>query len=603
MSKTPAATNANGVEINGSPSSSPPRRFLRLRAALFGLVCLVVPFSMFTSRYSRISLLSTVQASFNDTSYNYKSSVESIENHGPNWRRNINGTTSLLVPTNNVTSTMTSDTTKPDPATLPATNTAIAHPTKYCLWSRLTSGSASSCPQGYRTNKVIATARSQGGMNDRAFILISLANIAAHLCARLEFPSPYHSLVMKHNTRSPFSVNKQKNKVSPTHPNFSWDEFINLTLPSNPSVSILMSPGENQAHSEHRLELNTDTLGDISGHWVQLLEVLESQEAPYMATNTNGSTIQIPTTNEALTTSFTWSIGANYFDFVEELRSMSEQQEPINQKQKPMEHCHDYVAMSLPDEIMAMAQILAQSLHDDEARYTRFLATSVQGRGGIQNVSIAETSNELALGNSSSHRHFRVGLHVRRGDAIDDCDTSLSKMRTYLNCSLWQPLVDFHEHQSKPSTTMLHNDVGMPSEKKTVTAATVYFYSDERNLNYRSDLGDLVQDMASKLEAPTNNVGTSASARLRFVDLDQQVFLYLKDGTPRITLSEDYGNSTPPTAASPKFSVPAWKRTNNYYRFQLVNAVVKELRLHAGLERRRHASCQDCDKIRFGERH
>jgi hypothetical protein len=78
--------------------------------------------------------------------------------------------------------------------------------------------------------------------------------------------------------------------------------------------------------------------------------------------------------------------------------------------------------------------------------------------------------------------------HVRRGDAITLCNTTLGRMESYLLCS-------FNGTSSKPITLL--------------------FASDERNSEYRLGIQRLVEDLG----------------HVTFVDLDEMVLKYIKGAT------------------------------------------------------------------------
>lgn len=99
--------------------------------------------------------------------------------------------------------------------------------------------------------------------------------------------------------------------------------------------------------------------------------------------------------------------------------------------------------------------------------------------------------------------HFGM-FHIRRGDAIGQCDTSLSKIRDYLTCSL-----DKVEMYGKIS---------------------ILFTSDERNACYRSAIQDMVKmlgvcfiDLDSFIEATVSKYAASIQNGQRLLN---NMFIY-----------------------------------------------------------------------------
>ena len=127
-------------------------------------------------------------------------------------------------------------------------------------------------------------------------------------------------------------------------------------------------------------------------------------------------------------------------------------------------------------------------------------------------------------------------FHIRRGDSIDDCDTSLPRMDRFLSCSM--------------------------NGTESLGPIALLFSSDETSTIYRSDIETLVN---------------AKSDSVRFFDLDTLCYLRLQN---EIRLSR----------------APPW-RLNNYYLFALINIIVNS-KAQFRLEQRRKFSCYNCADVR-----
>ena len=132
--------------------------------------------------------------------------------------------------------------------------------------------------------------------------------------------------------------------------------------------------------------------------------------------------------------------------------------------------------------------------------------------------------------------HFGM-LHIRMGDAKDECDTSLIKINNYLSCSL--------------------------ENLEVYGKVSVLFTSDERNICYRNAIRNMVESLG-----------------FHFIDLDSYVMSTVSQYTK--TLPSD-------TAPS--------RLENNMFVFK----VEKEMEWHVDMtfrmNQRRSMECSSCDKL------
>ena len=132
--------------------------------------------------------------------------------------------------------------------------------------------------------------------------------------------------------------------------------------------------------------------------------------------------------------------------------------------------------------------------------------------------------------------HFGM-LHIRRGDAKDECDTSLIKISNYLSCSL--------------------------ENLEVYGKVSVLFTSDEQNVCYRNAIQDMVESLG-----------------FHFIDLDSYV----------MTTVSQYTKTLPSDTAPSRLE-------NNMFVFK----VEKEMEWHVDMtfrmNQRRSMECSSCDKL------
>ena len=129
--------------------------------------------------------------------------------------------------------------------------------------------------------------------------------------------------------------------------------------------------------------------------------------------------------------------------------------------------------------------------------------------------------------------HFGM-FHIRRGDAKDECDTSLIKMSSYLSCSL--------------------------ENLEVYGKVLVLFTSDERNVCYRNAIQNMVESLG-----------------FRFIDLDSYVMA---------TVSQ-YAR----TLATPE------RFENNMFVFSVEREMEWHRDMSFRMSQRRSVECNLCDKL------
>jgi hypothetical protein len=299
------------------------------------------------------------------------------------------------------------------------------------------------------------TKHEMAGLNDRTSVMMSLSNLAGYLCAKLVVPTPYQWLDPVHN-------HDARVKESLT-----WkDNFFTLRLKE--------SPGENQsAIIEEPSSHFTYPSGKEPGYHVRLsrsptevvtlfdqLEnyTLHQQRELYAAKQKNES--QQLVRNYPL---FEWDLGKfNFYEFRGPLCERFTKLEDMDAARKP----------TIP---LFSCPTRAKYGH---AGHVYAILEPSQETQNVLNTILQEVF--------SSHNYVGY-LHIRRGDKMLQCDTTLPKMKYYLECTLQPLLLQLGRHQ--------------------INNFTFGFCSDEEDVTYRKGIQDIIE----------NTLG------MTFVDLDDAV--------------------------------------------------------------------------------
>jgi hypothetical protein len=358
--------------------------------------------------------------------------------------------------------------------------------------------STSSCRRtcGHRINKIIYTADTAAGLRDRQAVLTLLADLAGYLCAVVEFPPPIKLLTPKHN----------KNQRS--HPNTVWTDYWNLTFiedgqPSTRTLPVIDgSQGSNSKYSNLGNEKYKDWYYVLTESPQQAYHDFEKVEQSSWRFSNSSST------------GFVWEIRANWYPKVDEV--MREGLKTGNQSSP-----HWKMLPSHP-----------KYKHGQSCRYImEGVPNHVQG--------IVDDIKDLI--ENQSDPNATIGFfHVRRGDSMAACNTSLTRMESYLQCTF---------------------QGGIEKDRENVT---ILFLSDEKDERYRYGIRNIVEDLHVPAGEPAGHA--------KFIDLDKLVWNRLQQVKEKAYLID------------------------NYYVFWVMDV----LKIQYGsfyLEQRRNLSCKDCDII------
>lgn len=352
------------------------------------------------------------------------------------------------------------------------------------------------CGNHRKINKIIYAHMHGAGVSDRESVLHKLANLAGYLCATVEFPKPHISLSRTHNNNEAVSLNS------------TWQDYFNVTFYQDGSSAVhdlADNPDDPTAHpivdDMYQGEKYKDWMRIDTGGAEMILHDFEKTEA--------FSRSQAPNNATSSTTGFIWVIRPNFYTLIPQLRELVPSRRKDNYTyvdQLPdigggQRGCN-YYESHMPDHMqMVFDQVLAE----------------------------VRRANE---------QHAIIGLfHIRRGDVVNKCNTTVPKMKEYIACS-------FNGTQAKARNI------------------TLLFASDERDTAYRQTIRNFIEQ---------------AFDHIKVIDIDALILEKVKESIAD--------------------GAPEW-RMNNYYVFGLVRSFNRNTEYASfNIEQRRNIACRDCDQV------
>jgi hypothetical protein len=344
-----------------------------------------------------------------------------------------------------------------------------------------------------RINKIVYTAEynlegrpNGGGLNDRGYILGDMAELAGYLCATVEFPKPHSMLGTQHNHNKPISVNS------------TWTDYFNFTFYQDSSPAVFDLPDD---MLDHPRTTNNVYAEEKYKDWLRIVTDGENKIVPDFQAVEAFSRLQDPHS----TAGFVWIIDQSFYDFIAELRALMS-----SRKKNNYTYAHE-----LPS--------IQEGYEQGGCDYS-----ADQLPGHMQTI----FDQVLAEIRNANEPHAKIGsFHIRRGDAINDCNTTLPRMKEYLDCT-------FNGTQAKARNI------------------TLLWSSDERDPAYRQAVQTIVEQDFD---------------HIKLIDLDAVTLRKLEDSIGA--------------------GAPEW-RLNNYYLFRIVGYFPRIAVFH--LEQRRDLSCPHC---------
>lgn len=333
------------------------------------------------------------------------------------------------------------------------------------------------CPENLRRINKIYFEHQWAGLDDRFTVIKNLAQIAGYLCATLEFPPPWVSLTPTHNGGKIISKN------------LTWYDFYNLTFLQDHSpalISLVEPPDHHQdQHSNdtsywRKVPFYNTTENERYKGWLHLVshgqspqslvedfETLQSFSWNQQRDCNGGTTINAG--------GFIWEIHRSLFES-DLFNKLLPEPTMINRDNydatmKPMlpsyRHFHPEidgdpgcVYINIEDKenyVPTKRRMLLEELKSRIQREAEGLAAGGVAGGGTDGKS-TKPAPQIVYG----------FFHVRRGDAIDECDSSIEVLGDFLRCSL-------------------NGAVDVGSNRHI----TLLFASDEKNEMYRRNVKEL----------------------------------------------------------------------------------------------------------------
>jgi hypothetical protein len=287
--------------------------------------------------------------------------------------------------------------------------------------TRSESGCWRKCPN-QRRNHIVVNFNRQAGLNDRFYIIERMANIAGYLCANLHIPSPSAWLSIGHNRGVPLSMNVKWSDYQ----NWSWkmpdvrgQPVINpLYKLDNQTSSIVMSKFE----SSQLYIVGNLLKRNAPPHeqkWYSTMEIPQHPQHHLLANPTNALD-QILQLNDMVDDQWKlWGNGANGSDIGEFLWEV------------PIDPYH----MKVFDDQIRVA--MAQRNQSIPPSFPENFPRRIEGCQYISKSPSKHVKEVVRrVWNDIFEPNATMGFfHIRRGDAMAQCNTTIPKLHSYLDCS------------------------------------------------------------------------------------------------------------------------------------------------------------------------
>jgi len=256
------------------------------------------------------------------------------------------------------------------------------------------------CPQ--RINKIYYE-HGEAGLGDRHSIIHNLAQIAGYLCAELEMPPPYISLTPAHNDGKNVSENVK------------WQDFRNLTFKSDKSQVISLDPSFGDGFDDwlkvpvYGKDKHKDWLHIVTDGPDKLKDYKKLEEFSWRQ-------------KDDATIGFIWEIRSSWFhsDLFEHLlpepSKVIRQSTEYRNRMRPFLYTYRHFHPAVKKDWGC----LYTDDDDIEPSHMNYLRKRLKRR-------VQRQSPENPV-----YGYF----HIRRGDTIEECDTSLEALQDYMACSL-----------------------------------------------------------------------------------------------------------------------------------------------------------------------
>jgi hypothetical protein len=344
------------------------------------------------------------------------------------------------------------------------------------------------CPHG-RIHKVIYTCPFQAGLQDRLYIFHQLLNIAGFLCAEtVHVPKPHVVLSAAHNHQIPLEDD------------LLWSDYVNVTWAMN-GKPALFELGSNQPSNNNNNNHRLYSANSPPTFW----QTIEPEQ-----TLADFHTL-IAHSQEQPDQPFVWQIDAYWW-----WSSLQRQ------------------GLIPPNNLTSALRTALPTSH--RANQTSG-CVYYQERDPDHLVEIATRLWQLEIAHLLKSSSKIVGLfHLRRGDGIQECNTTLAKLRSYLDCSL-------HGSQVLGNITLLLG-------------------TDEQDPKYLGALQLMLEE---------------GFPHVRLLNLNRLAWAYVRDSVERGVIPKRF--------------------LNNFYVFRLEDRLRRHPNIAFRLSQRRTMACNDCDSV------
>jgi len=339
------------------------------------------------------------------------------------------------------------------------------------------------CPHSRRNNKIVLFFQGQwyeqAGLNDRVFVFQRMGHLAGYLCARLYVPKPYLLLDRKHN----------HNRIVSRE--LTWSDFVELRF-GDSGEAVIASEFDKATDGffTSRTSMNETMNGLTTKNDIRIVSENPNQFGHHLElvhNFTQQQQQQQQLQKEESPSSFVWAVGPSYYLLQDVMQAFLEHQETQGLDDG-----------SLPELIrQPNSKKRCTYVESQNPLFLREQATAI--------LTMIQEQHPAAL---------YGGLHIRRGDAVNQCNTSLAKMAHFVPCT-W--------------------------DGTELTQQTLLFYSDERDACYRTAIHQLFDSLK----------------HVTVIDLDEMI----QQELDRVLVQ----------------NASLQKLDNNYIRFQLNNDIARQL--------------------------
>jgi hypothetical protein len=292
------------------------------------------------------------------------------------------------------------------------TSLEVAGPPEENCWRK--------CPQGRKN--IIYYDGDVGGLGDRKFVIHELAELAGYLCAHLIVPNPARLLTALHNNGARL------------HPDLQWEDMYNITFVED-NIPVIMRNVDTINENDYEGYLRVVSR---AGTWKEDFKRIQE---------------------------YSWEQSEDTKGFVWQMLYGGFYDNDLTSHALPAldDNLKDAVGHQYNPEVMAPKLFKLHGAKPGVCQYTSDAWEAIPSTVRMMNGKLNERIQELKSDASS------IGsLHLRRGDALNDCDTRIDTVKKVLSCSL-------------------SNTEGMGN-------ITIVFRSDELDEQYREDVKNLRND-------------------------------------------------------------------------------------------------------------